>query len=88
MFESQNPLYVLDFGNQQNRDRLRFAHGRLEMVVSLRNGFDMRRPAVDGIATLRPDGDLAISVDIDGTKQVTTWAYTEVLEALDYLEAI
>jgi hypothetical protein len=87
MTEVQTPLYVFDFGNRKNRDKLRLAHIHSAIEVSLRDGFDMRRPAIGGIARLRPDGDLTISFGINGVEQVSTWAYADVLEAMDYLEA-
>ena len=81
------PLYVLDFGNPQIRDLLRSAVVHPGVAVSLRNGFGMRRPAIDGTALLRPDGDLAISIGLGSDEPVSTWAYMDVLEAMDYLEA-
>ncbi len=81
------PLFVFDFGNPQNREKLRQAQVDRAMAVSLRRGCCMHRPPVDGLALLRPDGELAISVSVGTAKEVLTWAYADVLEAMDYLEA-
>lgn len=81
------PLFIFDFGNQQNREKLRQAQVDRAMVVSLRYGCCMHKPAVDGIALLRADGELAVSVSVGTAKEVWTWAYNEVLDAMDYFEA-